>query len=157
MKDMMGTAIYSGSSALQDESEREIAREASRALARLADKQPVHVKAKTDAGVRQSFVLPASAVRLLTDMLTHLADGQAVAVIPEDAELTTQQAADMLNISRPYLIKFLVEENLPFTLVGRHRRIKFRDLSTFRDALRKRSSEALDKLVEQAQDLDMGY
>lgn len=153
----MGTALIGTPADLVSDDDRDVARNASRALARLAGNRSVHVEARSDHCDSQSFVLPASAVRLLTDMLTHLANGHAVAVIPEDAELTTQQAADMLNVSRPFLIGLLEKNEIPFRLVGRHRRIRFQDLSTFREAMQRSRKAAIDGLVAQAQELGFGY
>lgn len=135
----------------------EAAQEASRALARLSGKGSVRVEAEDDHEPRQSFILPATAVRLLTDILALLADGRSVAIMPDDAALTTQQAADMLNVSRPHLIKLLEQGKLQHHKVGTHRRIMLRDLKTYSQVRRAEARVALDELVQQAQELDMGY
>jgi len=101
--------------------------------------------------------LPAAAVRLLTDMLTHLADGRAVTVIPEEADLTTQQAADMLNVSRPYFVQLLGRQEIPFRMVGTHRRVKFRDVLAYQQAKAIEQRKALDDLAAEAQELGLGY
>lgn len=139
------------------EAEMEAAQEASRALARFSGKGGVRVEAVGDHEARQSFILPATAVRLLTDVLARLAEGRTVVVMHSDAELTTQQAADMLNVSRPHLIKLLQEDKLPHHKVGTHRRISLRDLEAYRQLRAAEASAALDELAQQAQDLDMGY
>lgn len=72
-------------------------------------------------------------------------------------ELTTQEAADMLNVSRPHLVKLLEEGVLPFHKTGRHRRVRFADLMVYRDARQKESESAMAELAEQAQQLRMGY
>lgn len=76
--------------------------------------------------------LPTSALRLLVDILAELADGNAVQVVPVHAELTTQEAADLLNVSRPHIIKLLADGVLPFHKTGKHRRIRFADLMLFK-------------------------
>jgi len=101
--------------------------------------------------------LPTSALRLLIDILGELADGNAVQVVPVHAELTTQEAADLLNVSRPHLVKLLEGGSLPFHRTGKHRRIRFADLMAFKDQRDRDSEEALDELARQAQDLGMGY
>ncbi|KQU71102.1 MULTISPECIES: helix-turn-helix domain-containing protein [unclassified Rhizobacter] len=101
--------------------------------------------------------LPTSALRLLVDILSELADGNAVQVVPVHAELTTQEAADLLNVSRPHLVKLLEGGSLPFHRTGKHRRIRFADLMAFKELRDRDSEEALDELARQAQNLGMGY
>ena len=104
-----------------------------------------------------SLVLPTSALRLLVDILGELAIGNAVKVVPVHAELTSQEAADLLNVSRPHLVKMLEEGAIPFTKTGRHRRIRFSDLMAFKQRRDAQSQEAMEELVRQAQELGMGY
>ena len=101
--------------------------------------------------------LPTSALRLLVDILSELADGNAVKVVPIHAELTTQEAADMLNVSRPHLVKLLENGALPFHKAGKHRRIRFADLMAFKGKRDRASAEAMDALANQAQELRLGY
>jgi excisionase family DNA binding protein len=140
-----------------DPNEKQAALAASRALAHFSGHGCVRVEAETDNAPRQTFVLPATAVRLLTDMLVHLSEGRTVFVMPEDAELTTQQAADMLNVSRPHLIKLLTETTLPFHMTGSHRRVTLRDLLAYKKRRAEEAAAALDELAEQAQALRLGY
>ncbi|HYP82022.1 helix-turn-helix domain-containing protein [Variovorax sp.] len=101
--------------------------------------------------------LPTSALRLLVDILAELAEGNAVKVVPVHAELTTQEAADMLNVSRPHLVKLLEEGALPFHRAGKHRRVRFTDLMQFKAQRDQASEEAMAALAKQAQELGMGY
>lgn len=103
------------------------------------------------------FELPTSALRLLVDILSELADGNAVKVVPIHAELTTQEAADMLNVSRPHLVKLLESGALPFHKAGKHRRIRFADLMAFKAGRGRSSAEAMEELAMQAQQLRLGY
>ena len=103
------------------------------------------------------LVLPTSALRLLVDILGELALGNAVKVVPVHAELTSQEAADLLNVSRPHLVKMLEEGAIPFTKTGRHRRIRFSDLMAFKQRRDEESQEAMEALANQAQELGMGY
>lgn len=101
--------------------------------------------------------LPTSALRLLVDILAELADGNAVQVVPIHAELTTQEAADLLNVSRPHLVKLLEDGQLPFRRTGKHRRVLFADLMRFKAAREEHSERALQALARQAQELKLGY
>lgn len=101
--------------------------------------------------------LPTSALRLLVDILAELAEGNAVKVVPVHAELTTQEAADMLNVSRPHLVKLLEEGALPFHRAGKHRRVRFADLMQFKAQRDQASEDAMAALAKQAQELGMGY
>ncbi|PYC20249.1 DNA-binding protein [Aquipseudomonas alcaligenes] len=101
--------------------------------------------------------LPAFALRLLDEILSELAMGNAVKVVPIHAELTTQEGADLLNVSRPHLVKLLDENVIPHTKVGRHRRVKFADLMDYKQRRTAESRQALDELAAQAQELGMGY
>jgi excisionase family DNA binding protein len=139
--------------ALLPETERETALEASRAVARLTGRGAVRVEAVPvrDNEHPQTFVLPAPAVQLLTDMLVHLGAGAPVMVIPEHAELTTQQAADFLNVSRPWIVKLIERQELPHRMVGTHRRLLFSDLRAYKDRMNATRRNALDKLAAETQ------
>lgn len=139
------------------DSDKRAAQDASRALAQLSGRGSVHVEAEAANGSHQTFVLPATAVRLLTDMLVHLADGRAVSVMPENAELSTRQAADMLNVSRPHLVKLIGEGTLPCHMVGSHRRVLLQDVIAYKAKRYREAGKAMDELAAEAQELGMGY
>ncbi|KVH07668.1 MULTISPECIES: helix-turn-helix domain-containing protein [Burkholderia] len=101
--------------------------------------------------------LPTSALRLLVDILAELADGNAVKVVPVHAELTTQEAADLLNVSRPHLIKLLESKALPYHKTGKHRRVRFSDLMRYKTERDRASANAMEELGRQAQEFGMGY
>lgn len=101
--------------------------------------------------------LPTSALRLLVDVLSELAEGNAVKVVPVHAELTTQEAADLLNVSRPHLVKLLEDGALPHHKTGKHRRVRFADLMQFKATRDQASEDAMRELSKQAQELNLGY
>jgi excisionase family DNA binding protein len=104
-----------------------------------------------------SVELPTSALRLLVDILAELAAGNAVKVVPVHAELTTQEAADLLNVSRPHLIKLLESGELSYHKTGKHRRVRFVDLMDYKNRRDAASEQAMTLLAEQAQALRTGY
>jgi excisionase family DNA binding protein len=136
-----------------------IARDASRALSHLVGHdRPLHVEATENrAGRTESFELPPAAVRLLLDALSQIAAGNAVSVVPVRAELTTQQAAGLLNVSRPFLINLLERGDLPFHKVGAHCRVRYGDLVAYKQREHDARHQALDELTQQAQELGLGY
>lgn len=101
--------------------------------------------------------VPESAVEMLQQILIEIAKGNPVSIIPGSAELTTQQAADMLNVSRPYLIELLEKNAIPHRKVGTHRRIRFEDLKAYKDQIDADRQKVLAELTAQAQELGMGY
>jgi excisionase family DNA binding protein len=102
-----------------------------------------------DGDQGESVRLPASVREALARSVHALARGKAVEVVAIDMELTTQQAADLLNVSRPFLIKLLDAGEIPFYLVGRNRRIRFDDVMAYR---RRRSRDRQAALIEMARD-----
>ncbi len=140
------------------EAETLLARESGRALA-------PHCKGRRDLKVRivdngretETIALPRAAVRLLLDILAQMAEGNAVTLVPVHAELTTQQSADILNVSRPYLVGLLEQGTIPYRKVGSHRRILFKDLTAYKRKLDAQRTDALERLAEQAQELKLGY
>jgi excisionase family DNA binding protein len=118
-------------------------------------KHPGHdaVRLVVDDEHRESLTVPRSAVELLARILDHMAKGEGVSLVPSHAELTTQQAADMLNVSRPFLIGLLDTEEIEYRKVGAHRRIKAESLMAYmrKDDLRRR--EAADELTALSQEM----
>lgn len=139
------------------EKDAEIARVSGRRLAVLASRnEPLTVYVR-DNGQDTVLELPAGAVKLLFEILEDMAAGKAVAIVPHSTELTTQQAADYLNVSRPFLIKLLEEKRLPFRTVGTHRRILFEDVMAYKKNIDDARRRSLDELASLSQELEMGY
>ena len=143
---------------LPDDKTAKLARASAAELSQMLDRFPVskqsQIKIEIDG---QDLILPVQALVLLRNLLDELARGNAVTIVPLHAELTTQQAADILNVSRPYLINLLERGELPFTKVGTHRRIEFKALMAYKNIVKKRSSSAMDELVQIAQETNLGY
>lgn len=138
--------------------EMRLARESSRRLIQLLSNQDeyrIQVLEKDHA--TETLDIPASAMPLLAYILTEMAEGNSIALLPVHAELSTQRAADILNVSRPFLVQLLEKGEIPFRRVGTHRRVSFGDLIAYRRKMVATRLEALDALAEQAQRLEMGY
>ncbi|HMJ46562.1 MAG TPA: excisionase family DNA-binding protein [Ferruginibacter sp.] len=103
------------------------------------------------------LTIPKKALSLLFHILSNMAQGRSITLIPSDAEVSTQQAADMLNVSRPHLVKLLEDGEIPFKKVGTHRRIELIQLIDYEKKVKENRNEKLNFLAKQAQDLNLGY
>ena len=130
--------------------EAAIARVSGQALSRYARAKAPLKLCVTDAGQAEPIELPAGAVALLMDILTAMAAGHGVTLIPENAELTTVQAAEILNVSRPFLIQLLEEDKIAYHKVGQHRRIRMEDVIAYKTAINQEGEAILDQLVAEA-------
>lgn len=99
------------------------------------------------------ITLPQPAVKMLVRLLAEMANGNSVSVVVNESELTTQQAADFLNISRPYLIKLVERGEIDFHMVNTHRRLKARDVISYRDREAERRNKLLDQMVAMEEEL----
>ncbi len=140
------------------EADTQLARESSRRLAshHLGRRSSVRLQV-LDGKAAETVTVPASALRLFLHILAEMAQGNAVTLIPTRAELTTQQAADLLNVSRPYLVKLLDEGKIPFRTVGKYRRVRFDDLMAYKRKDDEARAKILDQLTAEAQELGMVY
>ena len=151
------TAAAAARSAAPSREDVERARTSGQRLAPLARRgQPLTLRVR-DAGREETIELPAGAVSLLQAILEDMASGRAVTIVPQNAELTTQQAADFLNVSRPFLVQLLEQKQLPFRMVGTHRRIRFEDVLRYKENTDAERRKILDQLASEAQELKMGY
>ena len=140
------------------ESDSALARRSSRLLA-AASAAPASLRMRIARPGREpeELELPASAFSLLVRALEEIGEGHAVALMPLLAELTTQEAASLLNVSRPFLIRQLDEGLIPHRKVGTHRRLALSDVLAYRESMKAGRRAALDALTEDAQRLNMGY
>lgn len=146
--------------------ESEMARESSHQLSSLLGQLQAHGARASDVvelriGGRpeshQVVALPASVLRLLARLLAEMAQGNAVSLVPVDAEVSARQAAEVLLVSRPYLIRLLDAGKIPYRRVGTHRRLLLRDVLAYKRRDDEQRRAVLDALVAEAQELDMGY
>src|ERR1700693_5160325 len=136
-----------------------LARESSRRLAtrKLGRRTSIRIQVLDDGEEAETVAVPASALRLFLHLLTEMSQGNAVTLIPTHAELTTQQAADLLHVSRPYLVKLLDEGKIPCRTVGIFRRVRFDDLMAYKRKDDEARAKVLEQLTAEAQELGMGY
>lgn len=105
----------------------------------------------------EMFIMPRKALEFLSHILSIMSEGKAISIMPSESELSTQQAADMLNVSRPHIVKLLEQGKMPFKKAGSHRRILLEDLLKYAAQQQETRDKNLKFLVEQAQELNMGY
>lgn len=138
---------------LPTETDATLAKETSRLLApRMRSKAPLSFRVG-DASKEETLQLPAPAVKMLVRILEEMARGNAVTLIPVHAELTTQEAADMLNISRPSVIQLLDEGKIEYRKVGTHRRIRFDALMSYKRQTDAERRAALAELAAYDQEI----
>lgn len=153
---MKSNLIKTSETILPTEEDAALAEQSSRALAAFVNsKQNPEILIK--AGKRQEQVeIPAQALRLLVDILTQMSEGNAVTLVPIHHELSTQEAADLLNVSRPYLVSLLEEDKIPHRKVGTKRRILAKDILAYKTKIDEARLKTLAELAEETQKL-FGY
>jgi len=139
--------------------DQKIARENVKAVEKIVQKhhsarKPIEIEI---TGEKTRIKIPPSAFRFLNTVLQLMAKGKAITIIPSDTEISTQQAAEMLNVSRPHVVKLLEKGELPYHKVGTHRRIILKDLEDYKAKGDKKRRKLLEELAKQAQELDMRY
>ncbi len=141
------------------EADANLARHSSRRLAthKFGRRSSVRIQILDKGKDTETVDVPASALSLFLHLLTEMSQGHAVTLIPTQAELTTQQAADLLDVSRPYLVKLLDEGKIPCRKVGKFRRVHFDDLMAYKRKDDEARAKVLEELAAEAQELRMGY
>lgn len=134
-----------------------LAREASRVLdASAADEGALRVRlVETGDAPPATLELPAAAARLLKELLREMGAGHAVTLVPIEAEITTQQAADLLNVSRPYVVGLVEQGKLPARMVGPQRRVRLADVLTYKTESQTKARAALREMVAIDQELGL--
>jgi len=129
----------------------------------LADSEDQAVKDKDEViklkiqGSEEVVIIPLKALQLLNSIISNMAQGRSIALMPTDAEVSTQQAAEILNVSRPHVIKLLEKGEIPHKKVGSHRRILLQDILKFESTFKSDRRKKLDYLAKEAQQLNLGY
>ncbi len=140
---------------LPSEADAILAKETSRVLAsRMQAGAPLQLRL-LDGSEKDPVKIPAAAARMLVRILEEMARGNTVTLIPVHAELTTQEAADMLNVSRPFLIQLLDEGKIDFRKVGTHRRVRFESVMKYKRRSDADRRAALDELAAYDQELGL--
>jgi excisionase family DNA binding protein len=142
---------------LPSQAEATEAGDAMRALRALPRRGGTRLQVGPEGSKAITVTIPRAAMELLVEVLGQMSLGNAVTIVPVHAELTTQEAADMLNVSRPHLVSLLSENKIPHRMVGTHRRIKVTDLLAYKQADDDRRKAVLDELATEAQKHGLGY
>jgi excisionase family DNA binding protein len=139
------------------EADMQLARDSARQLAPQLAKAngTTQLRVVEPDGDGETVTIPTAAFRLLVTILAQMASGNAVCLIQHHAELTTQEAAELLNVSRPYLVRLLDDGRIPFRRVGTHRRVLFKDVMTYKAEHRRARKAALDELSRLDQELGL--
>lgn len=133
------------------------AKESSRSLSKYHNVDRVNLSISGGGDTTDNIVLPGIIMQMLLDILSEVSKGNAIRVMPHKAELSTQQAANILNVSRPYLVKLLEQGDIEFKKTGTHRRILAEHVIEYKEQIDSARSKTLDELAELSQEHGMGY
>ena len=129
----------------------------------LADSEDQATKNKDEVikfklqGSDEVVIIPLKALHLLNAIISNMSQGKSIALMPTDAEVSTQQAAEILNVSRPHVIKLVEKGEIPHKKVGSHRRILLHDILKYESNLKSNRRKKLNALAKEAQQLNLGY
>jgi excisionase family DNA binding protein len=138
--------------------EAEMARTAQRFIIETLDRsRAASITLTSEAGDAPSIAVPTKTLRLIADLLGLMAERRPVSLTPLNHELTTVEAAQFLNVSRPFVIKEIEEGRLPHRKVGTHRRVQFSDLLAYAEAMHAQQKGALKRLADNAAELGLDY
>lgn len=138
--------------------DKEMARAAQRCImVSLNHSRAAAITLTTDSGEHPTVELPPAALRVIGQLLGAMSEGRSVVLVPAEQELTTVEAANLLNVSRPFVIKEVDSGRLPCRMVGSHRRIAIEDLLTYAENMRAQQAQALDRMADNARALGLDY
>ena len=124
----------------------------SEALDRSHARRITLVEEKADGGDLVRIEVPPATLRLLSQILALMARQQTFMLYPERSELTTKQAAEVLGVSRPFLIRILESGEIPYRKIGRHRRVLMKDVLAYKETMQVKRRAALDEMVKLTED-----
>ncbi|PPD17624.1 MAG: DNA-binding protein [Methylomonas sp.] len=142
---------------LPTQAEAEQAKISSRTLAKYADADTTQLSLRASNGESDELTLTGHVLQILLDVLSEMSKGNAISLIPHHQEISTQDAANLLNVSRPFLVNLLEKGEIPFRKVGAHRRVLLTDILSYQEKTEKLRTQALDELADLSQHEDMGY
>ena len=131
----------------------EVAASAEAALIRVLERQHDYIEIAPADRLDEHIVVPSAAFELLVNILSEMARGNGITVMPVEAELTTQQAADFLNVSRPFVVKLIRDNQLPARTVGNRRRIRIADVLAYKEIDDARRRTVADGLLRDAHEI----
>lgn len=142
---------------LNSEAEIEEAKTSSRTLSKYANTERLKMSLRGRNGESDELVLPGPVLQVLLNVLSEMGQGNAISLIPHHQEVSTQEAADLLSVSRPHLVKLLEAGDIPFRKVGSHRRALLTDILKYKEAIDADREKSLDVLVQLSQSEGGGY
>ena len=137
--------------------EVEQAKVSSRTLSKYADVDRVQLSLRGSNGESDDLVLPGQTLQILLNVLSEMSKGNAISLIPHHQEVSTQEAANLLNVSRPFLVALLEMGDIPFRKAGAHRRVLLTDVLAYKEETEQMRTQALDELAALSQEEGMGY
>lgn len=141
--------------------EVEQAKESSRKLSKYMNVDRITLSvSSSDAeggGEKDELILPGHTLELLLNVLSEISKGNAVSLVPHHQDLSTQEASIILNVSRPFFVKLLKKNVIPFRKIGSHRRVLLRDVITYKHDIDRNRMSVLDELTKLSQEEGMGY
>ncbi len=148
---------FNSTTLVPSESDSEMTRVTSQKLSHFNKTKKVSLNIIAEDKSQESIEIPDQVYQMLVEIFSQVSEGRTVSLISKQAELTTQEASEYLNVSRPFLVKILEQGAMPFRKVGKHRRIQISDLIRYKKLMMENREKALEELALQAQDLKMGY